>query len=315
MNQNNIKNKNNQEKKSQKFNNNIKINYKQNNIIFENYEQQNKEEKKDTKKQNQRNNKSQTIKYSNSNLINDKKNKTITSYNDKYNKNKRKKNFIKLIEKEKTKDNENNIQTNKRTFTSNKSISNFNYDENNKKNVYERLYRQNIGHNKRKEQRIEENKKQIIERSNHPIIKSNSINKFNNIKRNFESKEKNKQNNIKKRNKINSLDNKKIGKNDFNNIENNILFEKEYKYSASNKNYDKEKGEKINHNPKINEYKNKVIELYNEIIKNEENKNGKKYKEKEMILVDLLNKIYQEKYQYQTSVNNSNEISKSVDGK
>jgi hypothetical protein len=40
----------------------------------------------------------------------------------------------------------------------------------------------------------------------------------------------NKQNNIKKRNKINSLDNKKIGKNDFNNIENNILFEKEYKY-------------------------------------------------------------------------------------
>ena len=32
-----------------------------------------------------------------------------------------------------------------------------------------------------------------------------------------------------------------------------------------------------------------------------------------MILIDLLNKIYQEKYQYQISVNNSNEFSKTVE--
>jgi len=318
LNQNNFKNKNNQYKKDlQKFNNNnIKINYKLNNIIFENYEQQNKEEKKEIKKKNQRNNKSQTIKYSNSNLINDEKNKTITANNDKNNKIKRKKNFIKLIEKDKTKDYENNIHTNRKTYDSNRPISNFNYDEYNRKNVYERLYEQKIKFIKRKEQIMEENKKEIIGRSNHPIIKSSSINKFNNIKKSYESKEKIKQNNIRKRNKINNLDCKIIDKNAVNNIENNIIIEKENKYSSSDNNYNKEKEENIKNNPKINGYKNKLVELFNEIIKNEEKNNGKKYKEqeKEMILIDLLNKIYQEKYQYQIPVNNSSEFSKTVEG-
>ena len=59
--------------------------------------------------------------------------------------------FIKLIEKDKTKDHENNIQTNRRTYNSNRPISNFNYDEYNRKNVYERLYEQKIKFIKRKE--------------------------------------------------------------------------------------------------------------------------------------------------------------------
>ena len=109
---------------------------------------------------------------------------------------------------------------------------------------------------------------------------------------------------------------KKLDKNVFNNIENKILFEKDYKYSSSDKNYNKEKEKKLKNNLKINEYKNKLIELYNEIIKDEENKSGKRYKEqeKQMMFIDLLNKIYQEKYQYQISVNNSNEFSKTVEG-
>ena len=73
----------------------------------------------------------------------------------------------------------------RKTYNSNRPISNFNYDEYNKKNVYKRLYEQNIEQNKRKEQRIEENLKEIRERTNHPTICNDSFNRYKNLKKNF----------------------------------------------------------------------------------------------------------------------------------
>ena len=315
LNSNNSKNKKSRDrKKSQKFNNNIKINYKQNNIIFENYEQQNKEQKEEIKKQNQRNIKTPTLKNSNSNIA--EKNKFTTINNDKDSKKKSKRNFIKLLKNDKESIYEDNTQTIRKTYNSNRPLSNFSYDEYNKKNVYKRLYEQNIEYNKRREQRIEENLKEIRERSNHPIIKSNSIHKLRNLKKSFGTKEKIKQNIIKNRNKINILDNQKNIKSAFNNMDKNIIFEKEYKYTAFDKRYNKEKEEKLKIKPNINEYKNKFIDLYNEIIKKEENIIGKKYSEseKEKMFKELLSKIYQEKHPYQNSDNYSNEFSKTAEG-
>ena len=310
LNSNYSKNKNFQDnKQSKKINPNFKINCKQNNIIFENFEQQNKTDKKEIKKQNQINNKSQSIK--NSNLKNDEKNKNKnkTINNDEDKAKKRKKNFIKLIEKNKINICENNLQTIRRTYNHKSPINNFNYDEYNKKNVYKRLYEQNIKYNKRKKQKMEENLKEIKERTNHPLIKSSSVNKFKNIKKSFDSKDNIKQNKILK---TNILDNKKIDKND---IEKHFIFEKEYRYTAFNNNSKKETEVNIQDNHKLNEYKTKFIELYNDIIKKEENKIGKKYneKEKDKMLRDLLNNIYQEKYQSQNSDDNTNEFSKTVE--
>lgn len=295
-------------KRTKKINPNIKVSDKPNNIIFENYEQQNKEEKKKIKKQNLINNKSHTIK--NLNLKNDEKNKNKTISNDEDKVNKRKKNFIKLIEKEKINDCENNIQTIRRTYNYKSPINKFNYDEYNKKNDYKRLYNQKIEYNKRKKQKMEENLKEIKERSNHPLMKSCSVQKYKNIKKCFENKENNKQNKIFK---TNILDNQKISKNS---IEKHFFLEKEYRYTAFNKNYNKEREGNIQDNQKLNEYKAKFIELYNDIIKNEENKIGKKYneQEKDKMFKDLLNNIYQEKYHSQNSDDNSNESSKTIEG-
>ena len=315
LNSNNSKNKKTRDrKKSQKFNNNFKINYKQNNIIFENYEQQNKEQKKEIKKQNLRNIKTQILKNSNSNI--GEKNNFTTINNDKYNKKKNKRNFIKLLKNDKESIYEDNTQIIRKTSNSNRPLSNFIYDEYNKKNVYKRLYEQNIEYSKRREQRIEENLKEIRERSNHPIIKSNSIHKLRNLKQSFGTKEKIKQNIIKNRNKINILDNRKNIKSAFNNMDKNIIFEKEYRYTAFDKSYNKENEEKIKDNPNINDYKNKFIDLYNEIIKKEENIIGKKYSEseKEKMFKELLSKIYQEKHSYQNSDSFSKEFSKTAEG-
>ena len=156
---------------------------------------------------------------------------------------------------------------------------------------------------------MEENLKEIKERTNHPLIKSSSVNKLKIIKKSFDSKDNIKQNKILK---TNILDNKKIDKND---IEKYFIFEKEYRYTAFNNNSKKETEVNIQDNQKLNEYKTKFIELYNDIIKKEENKIGKKYneKEKDKMLKDLLNNIYQEKYQSQNSDDNSNEFSKTVE--
>jgi len=211
---------------------------------------------------------------------------------------------------------EDNTQTIRKTSNSNRPLNNFSYDEYNKKNVYKRLYEQNIEYNKRREQRIEETLKEIRERSNHPIIKSNSIHKLRNLKQSFGTKEKIKQNIIKNRNKINILDNRKNIKSAFNNMDKNIIFEKEYRYTAFDKSYNKENEEKIKDNPNINDYKNKFIDLYNEIIKKEENIIGKKYSEseKEKMFKELLSKIYQEKHSYQNSDSFSKEFSKTAEG-
>ena len=72
----------------------------------------------------------------------------------------------------------------------------------------------------------------------------------------------------------------------------------------------------IKDNPNINDYKNKFIDLYNEIIKKEENIIGKKYSEseKEKMYKELLSKIYQEKHSYQNSDSFSKEFSKTAEG-
>ena len=184
----------------------------------------------------------------------------------------------------------------RKTYNSNRPISNFNYDEYNKKNVYRRLYEQNIEYNKRKEQRIEENIKEIKERSNHPIIKNNSISKLNNLKKNFAIKEYNKMkknNDTFNRNSINTIESQKNSKKISNTIESkNIIYEKEYRYSD----FDKNNEEKTKKGQNFMENQRECISLFNEMINNEEKRLGKKYneQEKEKKFKELLDKIYHE---------------------
>ena len=255
------------------------------NIIYENYEVQ----KKERKKQNLKGNKTQAAKSSNKSLSVKTSNKNIKN-ND--NTRKAKKQFIKLIEKEKLTSKENNIQTMRKTYNSNRPISYFNYDEYNKKNVYKRLYEQNKEYNKRKEQRIEENIKEIKERSNHPIIKNNSFNKYNKLKKNFENKE-NIKNKFMNRNKISLLEKQKIIKNNFKSFKND---DKEYRYSDFEKKNITENDKKKEKGQNFMESQKNCIKLFDELIKDEEQKRGKKFdeNEKEKLFKDLLNKIYQE---------------------
>ena len=300
LNQNNFKNKLSQEnKESKKYNTQMISNENQNSIIYENFEHQKNKNRKAIGKQNNRVNKSQVHTQLNTKL--EVKNRNKSNKNYEVNSLKRKKSFIKLIEKDNFNLNENNIQTNRKIYNSNRPVGEFNYNEYNKKNVYKRLYEQNIEYNKRKEQRIEENLKQITERCNHPIIRSNSINKFKSIKKNIENKENTKNNfekNFSNRNSSNNFKKQKISKSIYNTIENhNFIYEKEYRYTAYDKNYkNKEENDKNNKENNFMENQKKCIELFNEIIKNKEIKMKKNLneEEKENILKDLLNKIYKE---------------------
>ena len=300
LNQNNFKNKLSQEnKESKKYNTQMISNENQNSIIYENFEHQKNKNKKVINGQNKRVNKSEVHKKLNTN--HEVKNRNKGNNNYEYNNKKRKKSFIKLIEKENLNSNENNIQITRKTYNSNRPISKFNYDEYNKKNVYKRLYEQNIEYNKRKEQRIEENIKEIKKRCNHPIIRSYSNNKFKNIKKNIENKENPKnsiENKCSKRNNSNHFQNQKNSKSINNTVDNNnFIYEKEYRYTAYDKKYNNKKdSEKINEEKNFMESQRKIIELFNEMIKNEEIKK-KKYlnkEEKENMFKDLLNKIYKE---------------------
>lgn len=286
LNSNNFKNKLFQDNKSSKNYKYQTLENDKKNIIYENYETQ----KKERKKQNIKEIKSQATKSSNKSLSVKNYNKTIKN-DDNSRKTKRK--FIKLIEKEKLTSKGNNIQTMRKTYNSNRPISYFDYEEYNKKNVYKRLYEQNIEYNKRKEQRIEENIKEIKERSNHPIIKNNSFNKYNKLKKNFQNNE-NIKNNFMNRNKISLLEKQKKIKNNFKSFEND---DKEYRYSdfdkkneAKNDKEKKKKGKDFMENQKL------CIKLYEELIKDEEQKRGKKFdeNEKEKLFKELLNKIYKE---------------------
>ena len=293
LNTNNFKNKlfidNNIKQKNHNFKT-IEYNDKKN-IIYENFEQQKKDEQKnvDKHKQNIKTNKYQQLKGSHKSF--DRGNHSINNDNV----NRRKKNFIRLIEKGNNK-NGVNIKTMRKTYNSNRPISNFNYDEYNKKNVYRRLYEQNIEYNKRKEQRIEENIKEIKERSNHPIIKNNSISKLNNLKKNFAIKEYNKMkknNDTFNRNSINTIESQKNSKKISNTIESkNIIYEKEYRYSD----FDKNNEEKTKKGQNFMENQRECILLFNEMINNEEKRLGKKYneQEKEKKFKELLDKIYHE---------------------
>ena len=68
--------------------------------------------------------------------------------------------------------------------TSKEVLKNFqkSFDDNNIQNVY-LLYISSKEYNKRKEQRIEENLKEIRERTNHPTICNDSFNRYKNLKR------------------------------------------------------------------------------------------------------------------------------------
>ena len=296
LNSNNLKNKLFKDNKQSKINKYQTLNNSdKKNVIYENFEQQMGEEKKEPKKQNIKVNKSQLVKSSNKSF--NMKNKNLNLNNDNKNK-KAKKQFIKLIEKEKNNLKEVNIQTMRKTYNSNRPISNFNYDEYNKKNVYRRLYEQNIEYNKRKEQRIEDNIKEIKERSNHPIIKSN-FNKFKNLQNKGNSK--NKYFNRNTLNLLENQDNPKILRNNLKTMENlNLIREKQKRFSSfdnkDNNIDDKDHKEKEKKGQTFMENQRKCIELYNEMIKNEEIKTGKKFEEnvKEKLFKELLNKIYQE---------------------
>ena len=204
----------------------------------------------------------------------------------------------------------------RKTYNSDRPISNFNYDEYNKKNVYRRLYEQNIEYNKRKEQRIEENIKEIKERANHPIIKNNSFNKFKTFRNNYQNKDKNK-NKFIKRNKITLLENKekqKIFKNNCKTMENMCLVnDKEKRYSSFDNNILNNKNdfgkEKEIQGKFFMENQRKCIELFNEMIKNEEKKAGKKFEEtiKEKLFKELLNKMYHENKDNKVENGNKNE--------
>ena len=267
------------------------------NIIFENFEQKIKEEKKEIKKRNSKGNKSQVLKSSNKSLPAKNKNNYIN--NDNQGK-KVKKQFISLIEKEKTKIKENNIQTIRKTYNSNRPISNFNYDEYNKKNVYRRLYEQTIEQNKRKEKRIEDNLKEIKERSNHPTISSNSFNKYKNPKKNNKYKDNNNNNKYTNRNKINLIEKGKNNKENFSTMENFYLENETNRLSEFQKKNDKvqykNENEKMKRGQNFMENQKKCIQLYDDIIKCEEKKIGKKFdeKEKENFFKELLIKMYKE---------------------
>ena len=277
------------------------------NIVYENFEQNSNEEQKEIKNQNSKGNKSQVIKLLNKSLPAKNKNKYI--HNNNIGK-KVKKQFISLIGKEKSKPKENNIQTMRKTYNSNRPISNFNYDEYNKKNVYKRLYEQNIEQNKRKEQRIEENLKEIRERTNHPTICNDSFNRYKNLKKNFKYKE-NSKNKYTNRNTISLLEKQKKSKENFSTMENFYSKNgKEYRFSEFQKkdNNDKSKKEKekMKRGQDFIESQKKCIQLYDDLIKCEEKNIGKKFdeKEKENFFKELLNKIYQE------NINNKNKDEK-----
>ena len=292
LNSNNFKNKlykdNKQSKslKSQTLDNDDK-----NNIIYENYKNKNIQEKKQKIKEN----KSQVIKSSNQSLSVKNTIKNFNKDNNNNNNKKTTKKFIKLIEKEKLEPKENNIKPMRKSYNSNRPISYFDYEEYNKKNVYKRLYEQNIEYNKRKEHRIEENIKEIKERSNHPIIKKNSFNKHNNLRKNFQNNENNNKGKNNNRNKMNLLEKQKISKNNFKTLEDDD--DKESRYSDFDKKnkitIDKDKKEKGQDFMDTQRY---CIKLYDELIQNEEKKAGKKFddKKKEKLFKELLNKIYQE---------------------
>ena len=283
-------------------------------VIYERFEQKMKEEKLETKKKNSKKYQSQIIKQSNKNVTIKNKNNNLNSENIGK---KVKKQFIKLIEKEKNNNQkEINIQPMRKTYNSDRPISNFNYDEYNKKNVYRRLYEQNIEYNKRKAQRIEENIKEIKERANHPIIKNNSFNKFKTFRNNYQNKDKNK-NKFIKRNKITLLENKekqKIFKNNCKTMENMCLVnDKEKRYSSFDNNIMNNKND-IDKKKEIQgkffmENQRKCIELFNEMIKNEEKKAGKKFEEtiKEKLFKELLNKMYHENEGNKDENGNKNE--------
>ena len=299
LNSNNFKNKFFQDKNQSKNYKYQTLENDKKNIIYENYETQ----KKERKKQNSNIIKSQATKSSNKSLSVKNYNQTIKN-DDNSRKTKRK--FIKLIEKEKLTSKGNNIQTMRKTYNSNRPISYFNYEEYNKKNVYKRLYEQNIEYNKRKEQRIEENIKEIKERSKHPIIKNNSFNKYNKLKKNFQNNE-NIKNQFMHRNKISLLVKQKKLKNNFKSFEKD---DNEYRYSDFEKKneekYDKEKEKKGKDFMENQKY---CIKLFDELIKGEEQKRGKKFdeNEKEKLFKELLNKIYKENIGNKIQSDNSSE--------
>ena len=181
----------------------------------------------------------------------------------------------------------------------------------NKNNVYERLYEQNKEKRKRQEERIKENINEIKQRANHPIQKKNKLNNFRNIKKNQNLKKNNTNTNMHNTNIYNNKLNIKFEEENTNdkqfvskNID-EVLFEKSFKGETRYKNNSVNLN--VNNNLNNNEQKRKdgqnfienqrkCIELFNDMIDNEEKKGGKIFNEneKENIFKNLLNTLYKE---------------------
>jgi len=181
--------------------------------------------------------------------------------------------------------------------------NNYNYNnENNKINVYQRLYDQNKEKIKRQEERIKENLNEIKERANHPIQR-NSYNNFRNFKKNKNNSSNSNKNLYSNKYKIqfdeedpNFFNRQYVSKK----IE-EVLFDKSHKekksrYSTYNDNNNSidDNDQKKKDGQNFIESQRKCIELFNDMIDKEEKRGGKVFNEieKENMFKDLLNKLY-----------------------
>ena len=190
-------------------------------------------------------------------------------------------------------------QKQRNTYTSSmRPKSYFNSNENKRMSVYQRLYEQNLEKRKRQEERIKENINEIKERANHPIQKIESQNNLKNVKKNknFSTQNNNK---LKISCEMNKENLNVFDKNSVSKKIDKVLFNKSAKNRKTNINENRKNNindQKRKDGQQFIESQRKCIELFNNMIENEEKEGKKNFNEseKEKMFKDLLSKLYNE---------------------